>query len=136
MNQIFNFFFFMQPSVLKVDLVDLEDDLQFDCEYGKNNRSYIINLKSSKYPIQNVTVRLEFISQLTSTLQGFYKGSYFDQNTNNNTSFLSTQFSPIDARRAFPCFDNPGKKAYFKISLVRPTIKKTHMSNMPIVLSE
>ena len=118
-----------------MDLADVEEDLQFDCQYGKNNGSYVITLKTPKYPLQNVTVRLEFISQLTSTMQGFYKGFYADQDFVNDTWFVSTQFSPIDARRAFPCFDNPGKKATFKISIVRPTEKKTFMSNMPVASS-
>lgn len=42
----------------------------------------------------------------------------------------STQFSPIDARRAFPCFDRPDKKAKFQISVIRNESKKMSLSNM------
>jgi aminopeptidase N len=60
--------------------------------------------------MKNLTVHLHlsFTSKLTKTLQGFYEGSYFDETEKTNKKFLNTQFSPVDARRAFPCFDNPG----------------------------
>ncbi|CAO1436554.1 unnamed protein product [Diamesa hyperborea] len=119
-------------NVFKVDRTDNEENLVPDCQYGKNNESYVITLKKTKYPLTNITIQLSFVSQLTSTLQGFYRGSYYDEQKKNNTWFVSTQFSPIDARRAFPCFDNPGKKATFKISLIRPIEKEVSISNMPL----
>lgn len=44
---------------------------------------------------------------------------------------VSTQFSPIDARRAFPCFDRPDKKAQFEISLIHDEKLTMVLSNMP-----
>lgn len=44
---------------------------------------------------------------------------------------VSTQFSPIDARAAFPCFDRPDKKAQFEISLIHHENLTTVLSNMP-----
>jgi len=44
---------------------------------------------------------------------------------------ISTQFSPIDARRAFPCFDRPDMKANFSVSIVRNLQYKMALSNMP-----
>lgn len=48
----------------------------------------------------------------------------------------STQFSPIEARRAFPCMDRPDKKAEFEISIVRPYEKSMILSNMPHMFSK
>ena len=41
-------------------------------------------------------------------------------------------FAPINARKAFPCFDEPHLKAEFSISIIHP--KETiALSNAPIV---
>lgn len=47
-------------------------------------------------------------------------------------SLISTQFSPIDARRAFPCIDQPDRKAIFEMTLITPLDKTMVLSNMPV----
>lgn len=123
-------------NVLKDDSVDVRETLDFTCDYGKDNESYVIKIKETKYPLTNVTVTLDFISKLTDTLQGFYRGSFYNEETKNDSWFVSTQFSPIDCRRAFPSFDRPMFKATFKISMIRPIDKQTFMSNMPVESTE
>lgn len=123
-------------NVFKADRTDVNENLEYTCAYGKNNESYVIQLKEPKYSLTNVSVTLEFTSKLTDTLQGFYRGGFYNEDTKSESWFVSTQFSPIDCRRAFPSFDRPMFKATFKISLVRPTDKKTFMSNMPVESTE
>ncbi|XP_055622223.1 aminopeptidase N isoform X2 [Toxorhynchites rutilus septentrionalis] len=105
-------------------------DIPFNAHYGANNLSYDIKLHERTEHSQNVTIVLEFESTLSDTLQGFYRGYFLKEHTNGKSWFASTQFSPIDARRAFPCFDRPDLKATFDISLVHPEEKKMVLSNM------
>lgn len=114
------------------DRSDVEQNLDYNCDYGSKNESYVITLKKTKFSITNVSVELEFISKLGSTLTGFYRGSFKNEETKESNYFVSTQFSPIDCRRAFPSVDRPYAKATFKISLIRDANKKTSLSNMPI----
>jgi aminopeptidase N len=118
------------------DRSDVGQNIDFTCEYGANNQSYVITMKKTKFPIANVSVQLEFTNKLGDTLTGFYKGSFVNEETKEPSWFVSTQFSPIDCRRAFPALDRPYAKATFKISLIRPLSKRISLSNMPVESSE
>ncbi|KRG01187.1 aminopeptidase N isoform X2 [Drosophila mojavensis] len=110
-----------------------EVDLDFDSDYGESNATFVITLDKDLAGESNLRVllSLDFVSQVTDTLQGIYKTSYTNPETKQLQWVISTQFSPIDARRAFPCFDRPDMKANFTVSIVRDTKKTMCLSNMP-----
>ncbi|KAK5649478.1 hypothetical protein RI129_000507 [Pyrocoelia pectoralis] len=56
----------------------------------------------------------------TSSQFGFYYAHYLDENGINKTMAL-TQFEPVYARKAFPCFDEPALKANFRLVIKRPS---------------
>jgi puromycin-sensitive aminopeptidase len=55
---------------------------------------------------------LNFAGEINNKLHGFYRSSYKDALGVEHV-IVSTQFEPGDARRAFPCFDEPSFKARF-----------------------
>ncbi|WP_455388136.1 M1 family metallopeptidase [Petrachloros mirabilis] len=62
-------------------------------------------------------LHLTFQGTLNDKLRGFYRSTYKDQNGTNQT-MAATQFEATDARRAFPCWDEPDFKAVFATTLV------------------
>ena len=82
----------------------------------------------------NCELNLSFVGIISDNLRGFYRSKYI---LNGEEKYLATtQFEATDARRAFPCFDEPAQKATFEVSLV---ISKNHsaISNtLPVEIKE
>ena len=62
-------------------------------------------------------LRLTFTGVLNDKLRGFYRSRYVDANEAEHV-LAATQFEATDARRAFPCWDDPAFKAVFAVSVV------------------
>jgi aminopeptidase N len=77
-------------------------------------------------PAGKATLSIRYTGILNNELRGFY----LSKTTKRN--YAVTQFEPTDARRAFPCFDEPALKATFDISLLIDATD-TAISNGPIV---
>ena len=63
------------------------------------------------------TLQLSFSGTLNDKLHGFYRSTYTTADGQEKV-LASTQFESTDARRAFPCWDEPALKAVFQVSLV------------------
>ena len=63
------------------------------------------------------TISLAFAGALNPRLVGYYASTYRDESGVEHT-VAATHFESTDARRAFPCFDEPEMKASFAVSLV------------------
>src|SRR5437867_1821088 len=76
------------------------------------------------------TLHLVFHGVLNDELAGFYRSKY--TMTDGRQGYMAaTQFESTDARRAFPCWDEPSAKATFELSLVVPD-GQAAISNTPI----
>ena len=79
-------------------------------------------------------LRIEFSGILNRKLAGFYISTFTDTE-GVERKIATTQFESTDARRAFPCFDEPGMKATFDVALSVPA-DLFAASNGPIVSDE
>src|SRR5581483_4724845 len=62
-------------------------------------------------------LHLQFNGILNDKMKGFYRSKYTSPDGEERYA-ATTQFEPTDARRAFPCWDEPALKATFDITLV------------------
>uniref|UniRef100_A0A4W4GAF7 Aminopeptidase n=1 Tax=Electrophorus electricus TaxID=8005 RepID=A0A4W4GAF7_ELEEL len=65
----------------------------------------------------------EFQGELTDSLGGFYRSEYYEDGVKRVVA--TTQMQPTDARKAFPCFDEPAMKAVFHMTLIHVPGTKT-----------
>ncbi|XP_037365446.1 glutamyl aminopeptidase [Talpa occidentalis] len=72
---------------------------------------------------------LEFAGWLNGSLVGFYRTTYVEDG--QTKSIAATDHEPTDARKTFPCFDEPNKKATYTITIVHPNEYEA-LSNMPV----
>src|SRR5438093_7906026 len=80
-------------------------------------------------PSGPATLRLSFSGTLNDELAGFYRSRY-TMSDGKQGYMAATQFESTNARRAFPCWDEPAAKATFEVSLVVPD-GMTAISNTP-----
>ena len=71
------------------------------------------------------TLEVEFSAKIPDTLAGIYRAPY------DSTHIVTTHFEAAQARRMFPCVDQPAAKAEFKLA-VRINQDLTAISNMPV----
>ncbi|QSS64262.1 aminopeptidase [Histoplasma capsulatum] len=75
-------------------------------------------------------LNITFQGKLNDNMAGFYRCSYKGAN-GENKYMASSQMEPTDARRAFPCFDEPSLKAQFTVTLIADK-NLTCLSNMDV----
>mmetsp|Transcript_42218 Transcript_42218/g.88662 ORF Transcript_42218/g.88662 Transcript_42218/m.88662 type:complete len:973 (-) Transcript_42218:176-3094(-) len=100
-------------------------------EIRVNKKSTTVTFVFGKALPANSTLILtiEYTGFLNNQMAGFYRSSYTDIHGKSKI-MASTQFESLDARRAFPCWDEPARKSIFGVTLTVPK----HMdafSNMP-----
>jgi puromycin-sensitive aminopeptidase len=73
----------------------------------------------SPLPPGPAVVGMTFTGILNDHLHGFYRSTFVDAEGATRV-IATTQFESTDARRAFPCWDEPDFKATFAVTLVVP----------------
>ncbi|TVU09291.1 hypothetical protein EJB05_42754 [Eragrostis curvula] len=106
---------------------------------------------AKELPLGEGVLNMKFNGTLNDQMRGFYRSLIvsfervlflsfiylvpFDcskyQYKGKMKNMAVTQFEPVDARRCFPCWDEPAFKAKFKISLEVPS-ELIALSNMPV----
>lgn len=102
-------------------------------KYNKTQETVTFSFKEA-LPKGQGSLFLDFKGELNDKMRGFYRSQY---NHKGQTKHLATtQFEATDARRAFPCFDEPEQKAVFEVKLIIPKGKTAVSNTIPVAVAE
>jgi tricorn protease interacting factor F2/3 len=120
-----------KEDLIKIDSVDLKikelkvNDKDVDFEIAQDK----ILIKNGFQKGENI-IFINFEGELKEVLGGIYLSKYKDKE--EEKYLITTQFEPIEARKAFPCFDDPDKKATFDLTLIFHKDLKAISNTLPI----
>lgn len=77
-----------------------------------------ITTKSSLEDSTIYYVEINYNGNMKDDMSGFHQSVYMENGVEKRLG--TTQFQTTSSRRAIPCFDEPGYKAVFELSIVRP----------------
>ena len=103
-------------EVTKAKIQNTEQDISLEVSYIEEDEKIVFEseevLSKGLYELY-----LEFNSEITNDLKGFYKSSYMSEGGEKKW-IATTQFEPTAARSAFPCWDEPEYKAIFSMTII------------------
>lgn len=118
---------------LTIDQVSFTDESKrtYPCEAISFNlkRNVVTFDFENELPVGIGKLAITFAGSLNNQMAGFYRSTYVNI-AGERKLMASTQFEAVDARRCFPCWDEPARKAVFACSLTVPS-ELTALSNMP-----
>uniref|UniRef100_A0A674EXC3 Aminopeptidase n=1 Tax=Salmo trutta TaxID=8032 RepID=A0A674EXC3_SALTR len=118
-------FLHSKQNVTDVTVKDLDNKRTINVKntilYNNESNFLEIRLEGVLEEDGNYSLFTAFEGELLNDLAGFYMSSYKKEpSTKDDTkTFIATsQMQPTDARKVFPCFDEPAMKAEFKVTII------------------
>ena len=91
----------------------------------------LVIVLEEELPAGTHTLALKFSGKVNQQGQGLYYAPYQEHGTGAKKVMLGSQFEATDARRLFPCWDEPSFRARFQLTVTVPA-NLTAVSNMPL----
>ncbi|KAK1160919.1 aminopeptidase Ey-like [Acipenser oxyrinchus oxyrinchus] len=98
----------------------------------KETEFLVIQLDSNLEAGKTYSLFTEFVGELADDLAGFYRSEYMEDGVKKIVA--TTQMQATDARKSFPCFDEPAMKARFNITLIHEP-DRVALSNSPVQMT-
>ncbi|MCJ1307303.1 hypothetical protein MMC25_000949 [Agyrium rufum] len=141
----------LNSNQLSVHKASISGQSTTEISYDTTSQRVTFEFSDSIPTSKKAVLEIEFTGTMNNLMSGFYrskykpvagletvapainsKGKVVDASTEEHLSayMFSTQFESCDARRAFPCFDEPNLKATFDFEVEIPD-NLVALSNMP-----
>ncbi|EGC32677.1 hypothetical protein DICPUDRAFT_49420 [Dictyostelium purpureum] len=100
---------------IEIQQAEILNQKAISIEYDQDDEIAILKFEQPLKVSSDSKLRILFTGIINDKLKGFYRSKY---NADGEDHWIfSTQFEAPDARRAFPCFDEPSLKATFNLKL-------------------
>src|SRR5215471_13020763 len=117
---------------LKIEAASVDDKGLPPSAIKTDNENQLLTLTlPSELPVGDHTLTLRFTGKINQQGQGLFYMRYQEQGSGARKVMLGTQFEATDARRFFPCWDEPVFRARFQLTVVVPE-NWLAVSNMPV----
>ena len=90
-----------------------------------------LSLLQNPEPNTDYVISMDFVAILNDEFTGFFRTKYTKPDGKMSWAG-ATQFEMTTARKSFPCFDEPDKKAIFNVKIGRRP-EMIAVSNMPLI---
>ncbi len=108
----------LNAADLEITAGRLDGEAPVGITYDPDHERAVLRLAEPR-PAGPARLELSFTGTLNDQLRGFYRSTFTDEQGNPRV-IATTQFESTNARRAFPCWDEPDLKATFAVTLVVP----------------
>jgi len=117
---------------LKIEAASVDDKELPPSAINSDNENQILTLTlPSELATGDHALALRFTGKINQQGQGLFYMRYQEEGSGARKVMLGTQFEATDARRFFPCWDEPAFRARFQLTVVVPE-NWLAVSNMPI----
>lgn len=116
-----------QMHLDKLTLEDAKGTIDVTVQLGKEGLVYASTNRALSPGV--CTLAIEFSTDYNTKAAGLYRVEQ------DSLGYLFTQFEAIDARKAFPCWDEPAYKIPFQLTVHIPT-DQVVLSNTPVATEE
>ncbi|XP_062253264.1 glutamyl aminopeptidase [Platichthys flesus] len=121
------------PKLKMLNSQGVQTELPVKSCFEYNPQQYVVVEVAEELPVtaagEVYVLSLDFQGWLNGSVVGFYRVIYTEEG--KTKKIAATDHEPTDARKSFPCFDEPNKKATYSISIIHDTNYEA-LSNMPL----
>jgi aminopeptidase N len=117
---------------LKIEAASVDGkELPLSAIKTDNEKELLTLTLPSELAVGDHALELRFTGKINQQGQGLFYMRYQEHGSGTRKVMLGTQFEATDARRFFPCWDEPAFRARFQLTVVVPE-NWLAVSNMPI----
>lgn len=128
-------------TINSAKIIDWTDVIECSTEYPSENPTEFLTITPKDgrtlFLGEELILEINYNGKLRQDNGGFYRSTYTNA-AGEEVWLATTQFESTDARHAFPCYDEPAKKATFQFSFIHgkdySAISNTEPLNDPIAI--